>query len=166
MKRLFIVLVVVSIVGIHVTHAQEIQKGTSLFNAGLGFVPGWGLNASYDYGIVDTWGPGIFTVGGYVGFGNWNKMYPGQKNTYGVKAFAFSPRATYRYAITSTFEVFGAAMLGAIYRSNSNDFRNETNVFLATTVGCRYTFAGNISVFAETGFNEIAFLNGGLCFSF
>ena len=165
MKRFFIVLAIVSTMSVNAMYAQEMQKGMSLVNVGLGFVPGWGLNASYDYGIVDTWGPGIFTVGGYIGFGSWGKKYTGHAN-YRDNAFAFAPRATYRYAINKSFEVYGTAMLGVVVHSYSNYYNNENNAYFATTVGCRYTFSGNISVFSEIGFNEISFLNGGLCFSF
>ena len=165
MKRFFIVLAVVSTVGIHVAHAQEMQKGMGLFNAGLGLLPGVGLNACFDYGIVDTWGPGIFTAGGYVGWANWGYTYT-YDSDYRVNAFAFAPRATYRYAIDKKFEVYGAVMLGVVHRSYTKYKDSKTRPFYATTAGCRYTFAGNISVFAEAGFNEISFLNGGLCFSF
>ena len=166
MKRLFIVFAVVSTLGINAMQAQEMRKGMGLFNAGLGFVPGWGLNASFDYGIIDTWGPGIFTVGGYVGFANWRGIYVGQYRKEAINAFAFAPRATYRYAINNQFEVFGAAMMGAIHHSYSDDYKNKNRPFYTTTLGCRYTFTGNISIFAEMGFNEISYLNGGLCFSF
>ena len=169
MKRFFIVLAVVSIVGIHVAHAQKMQKGMSLLHAGFGFVPGWSLNAAYDFGIVDAWRPGIFTAGGYVGFANWRhtyKTYSEHPDDYRVNAFAFAPRVSYRYAVNPSFEVFGTAMLGAIFHSYSKHIDNRSDVYYATTVGCRYSFANNISVFAEIGFNEISYLNGGLCFSF
>ena len=169
MKRFFIVLAVVSTLGVAAIQAQEMQKGMSLFNVGIGFVPGWGINASYELGVIDTWGPGIFTVGGYVGYANWgatHKLLTGHKDDYRVNAMAFSPRATYRYAINRSFEVYGTVMLGVVHRSYSKYEDNKTRPYYATIVGCRYTFAGNISVFAETGLNEISFLNGGLCFSF
>ncbi len=164
MKRFFVVLMVMCTVGISMSHAQEMKKGMSLFNAGLGFVPGIGFNLSYDYGLVDKWGPGIFTIGGFVGYENWGKSHSGYD--YRANAFVFAPRATYRYAINKSFEVYGASMLGAIVYSYSKDFNNKaSDVYFAIVAGCRYSFSPNISVFAEVGYN-ISYLNGGLSFAF
>ena len=165
MKRFFIALMAVCTIGISASHAQEMKKGTSLFNVGLGFFPGVGVNVSYDYGLVNNWGPGIFTVGGYVGFANWGKTYTGNLD-YRVNSFAFSPRATYRYSINKSFEVYGAAMLGAVVYSYSKYVNNESKVFVATTAGCRYSFSRNMAVFAEVGYNELSYVNGGLSFLF
>ncbi|MDR1172151.1 MAG: porin family protein [Bacteroidales bacterium] len=166
MKRFFIVLAVVCTIGIGVSHAQEMKTGMSLFNVGLGLVPGIGINASYDYGLIDKWGPGIFTIGGYAGYENWGKTLSGSGD-YRVNAFAFAPRATYRYAINSSFEVYATAMLGAIVYSYSKNYVNNTSgVLFGTTAGCRYSFGKNIAVFAEVGYNEMSYLNGGLSFSF
>ena len=171
MKRFFIVLAVVSTMCIGATDAQQMQKGMSLFNVGLGLVPGWGLNASYDYGLVDTWGPGIFTVGGFVGFSNWGTTHHlfgiVESYSYRITQFLFAPRATYRYAINESFEVFGTAFLGVYFtRDSYKDYNNDRNgVYFGTTAGCRYSFSKNISVFAEIGYN-ITLVNGGLSFSF
>jgi hypothetical protein len=165
MKKFIISLAVICAMNVSVSQAQEMSKGTSLFNVGLGLVPGWGLNVSYDYGLVDTWGPGIFTIGGYVGYGSWGKTY-GIIGDYRVNSFSFAPRATYRYAINPSFEVYGTVMLGAVVYSYSKYLDNSNGVFFSTTAGCRYTFGSNISVFAETGYHVISYLNGGLSFSF
>ena len=160
MKRFFIALMTICIIGIGTSHAQEMKKGTSLFNVGLGFINGWGLNASYDYGLVDSWGPGVFTIGGYVGFDNWSY------NT-DVRAteFGFAPRATYRYSINKSFEVYGAAMLGAHVTNYTTSKANISGIIFAATAGCRYSFARNIAVFAEVGYS-ISLINGGLSFLF
>jgi len=168
MKRFFVVLAVICMIGSSLSHAQEMKKGMSLFNAGLGFLPGIGINASYDHGLVDSWGPGIFTVGGYVGFGTWGKAYPTKSyhSDYRVNAFAFAPRATYRYAIDRSFEVYGAAMFGVVVYSYSRHYSHGSDVFLGIIAGCRYTFSQNVSVFGEIGFNNVSHLSGGLSFAF
>lgn len=159
MKRFFIVLAVLSTMGIHVMNAQEMQRGMSLFNVGLGLIDGygyhssWGLNVSYDYGLVDTWGPGIFTIGAYAGFDAWTKRW------------GIAPRVTYRYAINNSFEVFGTAMLGAYIRIQRKPKDDKIYSLFSSTVGCRYSFTRNLSVFGEIGYG-ISFLNGGLSFSF
>jgi hypothetical protein len=175
MRKLMILLAVVSVMNMGAMHAQEMRNGMGLLNIGVGLLPGVGFNISYDYGLVDTWGPGVFTVGGYVGYGNWGASYRAKPHyiDYRVNAFAFAPRATYRYAVARSFEVYGAAMLGAMMRFNSNAYYEHSNnkrssgsVFSAVSVGCRYTFADNISVFGEMGYNDVSYLSGGLSFSF
>ena len=169
MKRFFIVLAVISMAGVNMMHAQEMQRGMSLIQAGLGVIPGFGVNASWDYGLIDKWGPGIFTVGGYVGYGLWaySKNFNGSGKNLHVNAIVIAPRVTYRYAINSTFEVYGAVMSGTISGlEKTNADNTSTRLYSAVTAGCRYTFARNFSVFAEAGYNEISYLNGGLCISF
>jgi hypothetical protein len=167
MKKFFVVLAVLFVVGSGCLHAQHIKKDMNLVNVGLGMLPGIGLNVSFDHGLIDTWGAGIFTVGGYVGFGSWSEAYhiPGYKN-YRVSTFAFAPRATYRYAIDPLFEIYGVAMLGVSVRTYSEYKGNANSGFFAVNAGGRYLFSTNASLFAEFGFNEISFLNVGLCLSF
>ena len=160
MKRSFIIFIIIYTVGINISQAQEMKKGMGLFNVGLGFIDGIGLNASYDYGLINYWGPGIFTVGGYIGFDNWSY----ERNIRATE-FGFAPRATYRYAIDRNFEVYGTAMLGARFTTYSDIKGNNSGIIFGITAGCRYTFARNISVFAELGYS-ISLFNGGLSFSF
>lgn len=161
MKKIFIILSLF-FVGMTISNAQEMRKGMGLANVGVGFVPGVGINFSYDYGLVDTWGPGIFTVGGFIGWANYEES---NVNDIRGNDFFFSPRATYRYAINSSFEVYGTVMFGAKLSTYSKIKDNHFRPNFSTTAGCRYTFAGNISVFAELGYN-VSCINGGLSISF
>lgn len=166
-KKFFIVSVIIVTIGCSWTHAQVMEKGMSLFNAGLGMVPGIGIHASYDYGLIDHWGPGIFTIGGYAGLGFWNRThYEHKYSNYRTNAFAFAPRATYRYTIEPPFEIYGSIMLGAVVKSFSHYYPSESRAFLGITAGARYLFKRHYSLFAEIGYNEISFLNVGLCYSF
>jgi len=167
MKRFFIALVAICTMSISMLHAQEMVKGKSFLNAGVGLFEGWGLNVSYDYGLIDTWGPGVFTIGGYIGFGSWGKLYPGLTD-YRVSAVTIAPRATYRYSITDLIEVYGTAMLGPVFFSYSEHFKSDSKGLFVISAGGRYTFDSNIAVFVELagGYNAISFLNGGLSFAF
>ena len=167
MKKVLMILFVACTIGVSLGSAQKMTKGTSLVNVGLGVVPGVGVNVSYDYGLVDTWGPGIFTIGGFIGYQNWGDSYYYRNvgSDYRVNEFAFAPRATYRYAINNSFEVYGAVAMGFRIESYSKYLDNETDFYMSTTAGCRYTFTKNISVFAEVGWN-LAYLNGGISFAF
>lgn len=160
MKKGVIFLLIVCFAGTTMSYAQKMEKGMSLGNIGLGLVPGIGLNASFDYGLVDTWGPGIFTIGGFIGFDN----YRYNSEIRGTQ-FLFTPRATYRYAINNEFEVYGTVMIGASFTAYSDIKPNASTPYFATTAGCRYSFAENLAVFGEIGYN-ISFLNGGLSITF
>ena len=163
------VLSVIYTIGNSVVCAQEMKKGMSLFNTGFGFVPGVCLNVSYDYGIVNECGPGIFTIGGYAGIANWGKTHSDKSHhhNYRVTAFAFAPRTTYRYPINQSFEVYATAMFGTrIVFSSSSEYADFNEVFFSTTAGCRYSFGAHIAIFAEIGINKMSLLNGGLSFSF
>ena len=117
MKRFFIVLA--AICSISVLQAQELTKGGGLLNVGLGLEPGLGFNVSYDYGLIDTWGPGIFTIGGFAGLQNRKWDVTGLEN-YRSNHIAIALRASYRYQINDAFEVFGVAMTGFGLHSYSN----------------------------------------------
>ncbi|MDR2039855.1 MAG: porin family protein [Bacteroidales bacterium] len=165
MKKFFVALMAICTVGITLSHAQKMEKDMSLVNIGLGFLPGVGVNVSYDYGLVDKWGPGVFTIGGFVGFSNWGRNISGMGD-YRQTRWAISPRATYRYAINPDFEVYGAVMTGLYFNTYSKYRDNSTGLFWGTTAGCRYSFMKNMSVFAEIGYNDVAALNGGISISF
>ncbi len=157
---MFMVVLMVCTVGMTMGFAQKMEKGMSLFNIGLGFVPGVGASVSYDYGLVDSWGPGIFTIGGFAGFNN----YSFNSDIRGTD-WLIAPRATYRYPINNSFEVYGSAMFSVAFTTYSEIKSNTSEFFPAAVAGCRYTFANNLSVFAEVGYN-VSILNGGLSIAF
>ena len=168
MKNLFIILLFICAINVSALQAQEMEKGMSLFNVGFGFIPGWGLNASYEYGVIDTWGPGTISIGGYVGYGKWWKRYSISKTKYHINesALTFAPRITYRFSTDPSFEIFGAIMFGAAVFSYSEAFDNTYSSYFATTVGCRYSFSDHFAAFAEIGNTETSNMIVGLCFSF
>ena len=160
MKKFFLTFIILSVLGISTLQAQEMTKGMSLGNISLGLIPGIGLGGSYDYGLIDTWGPGIFTIGASIGFNNYSK----NSEVRGTH-WSFAPRATYRYAISRTFEVYGVAMIGAWFTTYSKYEGNDSSPFFGISAGCRYTFMDNLSLFGEIGYN-VSFLNGGLSIAF
>jgi hypothetical protein len=166
MKKGFIMLMAVCGLSVGMLHAQEMAKGDNLFSAGIGLVSGWGLNASYDYGIVDTWGPGLVTIGGHVGFSRWGHSVLGYN--YHISQFALAPRATYRYQIDNKFEVYGVLMLGMVMVQDKDAYRNNyshTDALFGIRAGGRYMFQPNMSLFAELGYG-VTWLNCGLSFAF
>lgn len=161
MKKVFLFLSFILVFGAVSSSAQQMEKGNSIINIGAGFVPGIGGNVSYDYGLVDTWGPGLFTVGGFVGVNTWKYNNAYNISSYRENVWAIAPRATYRYSFFPNFEAYVSAMLGLGIRSYSRYYDNDLFVFVGGTAGARYSFSPNFSVFAEVGYNT-AYLNLGV----
>ncbi|GHT22558.1 hypothetical protein FACS189430_04530 [Bacteroidia bacterium] len=164
MKKLFFLVVVLSLGFVSMSHAQSsLSKGSGLVNVGAGFFPGVGGNASYDYGLIDHWGPGLFTVGGYFSAAIHTDTYGSTK--YKRTKLFFAPRATYRYSINPKFEIFGSVMTGLLVKETS--IENQSYVAFGLMGGCRYFFTNNFGVFAEGGVNyETTCLNLGVSFAF
>ena len=139
MKRLFFSALILCVLGIGAVQAQNLNKGSGLLSLGTGFFNGFSVNASYDFGLIDEWGPGIFTVGGFVGYVEHNLNH-----TYKGKNFALTPRATYRYAVDEFWEVYGTFMWGLLV----GDYNS---IFMASTIGARFNITKNFSLFAEMG---------------
>ncbi|MDL2290337.1 hypothetical protein LJB95_02920 [Paludibacteraceae bacterium OttesenSCG-928-F17] len=163
MKKLVLFISFILVFGTSVSCAQKMEVGNSLINVGAGFVSGVGLTVTYDYGLIDSWGPGLFTIGGIVGFNTWRESYS-QNNRYRETTWAFAPRATYRYSIIPQFEVYGSFMFGVRLNSYSDYYNNRLRVFVGATGGCRYIFNPRLSVFAEVGYMT-SIINAGLSIS-
>jgi hypothetical protein len=162
MKKLFFLVLCVGFVS--TSHAQSsLSKGSSLVNVGAGFLPGIGGNASYDYGLIDHWGPGLFTVGGY-----FNAAVHTDKSgslKYKRTKLFFAPRASYRYSINTKFEIFGSVMIGLLVKETPSEYQSYGAFGLMG--GCRYFFTKGFGVFAEGGVNyETTCLNVGVSFAF
>ncbi|MDR0714144.1 MAG: hypothetical protein LBF89_07805 [Bacteroidales bacterium] len=163
MKKLFVFIAVFG--SMTVVHAQPLlEKGAGLINAGIGVVPGVGGNVSYDYGLIDYWGPGLFTVGGYASVSAYDERYDGNSYRRDRKYF-LSPRATYRYSLKSRLEVFGSLMTGLLVKDGK--FEVEATFSVGVMGGCRFFVTDNIGFFAEGGIHlDATCFNGGISFAF
>lgn len=132
-------------------YAQDFREGSKLVNVGIGGVSGFGINASYDYGVFDT-GDGVISLGGYTGL-----TFDDSKTAWGIAV-----RGTYRYQFDgSPFEVYGASMMG--FR-----LRNSKTKFLGTIfAGGRFIISQSFSAYTEMGFASGATaVNFGIAYSF
>ncbi|MDR1667210.1 MAG: hypothetical protein LBS03_05920 [Bacteroidales bacterium] len=162
-KKLFVLLLVFS-GNMSIVHAQpSLSKGSGLVNVGVGVVPGVGGNVSYDYGLIDYWGPGLFTVGGYLSVSAYDKRYEGIDRR--DRNYFLSPRATYRYSVNSRFEVFGSVMIGLLITDDNYGY--PLDISLGIMAGCRFFVTDNVGFFAEGGVNiRSTCFNGGLTIAF
>ena len=157
--------------------------GSITANAYLGFAPGFGVNASADYVLINKWWKGHFTVGAYAGF--YADKETKSSSAVGVTVtnkdteayFSLMPRATYGLNITDSFEVHAGTMAGVNFGAHKvnnsasgvgSEKSSETSAGFAFSeiVGCRYYFTDNLGVSAEIGYGSVSYMNIGVSYRF
>lgn len=179
MKRtIFILLAVLISSG---TYAQQFQKGTTAVNAGIGLGTALGglgkarpaISVSLDHGLWDVGGPGVISMGAYIGntgykytdlgySAKWNYIIAGVRGAYHYNGFTSVPN----------LDVYGGAMLGyniVKYSSDGNDNNLSGNygsgLGLSGFLGGRWFFSEHIGAYAELGYG-VSVLNAGVSFKF
>lgn len=160
---------------------QQFQKGTTAINAGIGLGTALGglgkarpaIAVAVDRGIWDIGGPGVISLGGYVG--NTGYKYDDLGYTAKWNYTIIGARGAYHYnGLTSVpkLDVYGGAMLGyniAKYSSDSGDdsFANTYGSGLGFSgfIGGRWFFAESVGAYAELGYG-VSILNAGVTFKF
>lgn len=167
MKKALLISFIIA-AGLFNVSAQQIKKDVGLLNIGIGLVPGIGANFGYDYGLVDTWGPGIFTVGGLVGINTWSNSYRytnANGHKYRQTMIAIAPRATYRYVFDNQpFEVYGTVVLGLAINTYNRYYSTFLSFLGGASVGGRYFIDDNFSLFVEVGYTSTV-LSAGISFT-
>jgi len=177
-KSIFIILAVFIAVA---AHAQPFQKGTTTANLGIGLGTALGglgkarpaISASVDHGMWDIGGPGVVSLGGYVGntgykytdagyTAKWNYIVVGARGAYHYNGFKNVPN----------LDVYGGLMLGyniVSYSSTGSDagYANSygSGLGLSAFLGGRWFFSDNIGAYAELGYG-VSHLNVGVTFKF
>lgn len=184
MKKLLITLLCVTALTAFIatpTLAQPFQKGTTNANVGIGLGTALGglgkarpaISISVDHGFWDMGGPGVISLGGYVGntgykYGGagytakWNYIIIGARGAYHYNGFTDVPK----------LDVYGGAMLGyniVSYKTEGggDDFKNNygSGLGLSGFVGGRWFFTDNIGAYAELGYG-VSVLALGVTFKF
>lgn len=144
-------------------------KGTKVAGVQIGFLPGIGGSAYFDYVLVDSWWKGHFTVGGEILYRHWSTSY--SDYVYSYNDFGFAPRATYGLNITDKFEVHAGTMIGLGLSTWgwSDEHHKESSVgpCIGGIAGLRYFFTDKLALSAElqaSGYGQYA--NVGIAFKF
>lgn len=163
------------------TQAQQFQRGTTVVNLGIGLGTSLGglgkarpaVSLSVDRGIWDIGGPGVISLGGYIGntgykytdlgyTAKWNYTIVGVRGAYHYNGFTNTP----------ALDVYGGAMLGyniARYSSDADDefLANSygSGIGLSGFVGGRWFFTEKLGVHAELGYG-VSILALGLTYKF
>lgn len=172
--------------------AQNLETGSSLINFGIGVGGHYGvynsytsqtpaIGLSYDYGFKEGVGPGLITLGGYVGFKKLTYKssdyydYGYNQNFYYKWTWTYfivGARGTYQYSVSDKFDVYGGLLLSmnfSSFKNESNDpYWNNynynyggSNLGLTAFCGARYGFTENLGAFAELGYG-ISYLTLGI----
>lgn len=179
MKRTIFTLLAIFIAS--VAHAQQFQKGTTAANVGIGLGTALGgmgkarlaISASIDHGMWDIGGPGVVSLGGFVGTtgykysdlgytAKWNYVVVGARGTYHYNGFTNVP----------DLDVYGGAMLAYNIVNYSTDGNDQglsgsygSGIGLSGFLGGRWFFSDNIGAYGELGYG-VSVLNVGVTFKF
>lgn len=158
------------------TYAQAFQKGTNVFNAGVGFGTNLGglgnarpaVSISFEHGIWDIGGPGVISLGGYIGNTGYRYKETGYKQTWNYTIVGV--RSTYHYngIENPNLDLYGGLMLCyniASYKSEGYDGPNNFSggLGLSGYIGGRYFFNNKLGIYAELGYG-VSTLNAGVAF--
>lgn len=189
MKKLITLLFVV--IAVNATFAQgNFEKGSNAINVGIGFgstlltTAGYTssplLSASFEHGIWEIGGPGVISLGGYVGY----KSY-----SYDYAYYGWSYSEDWNYTIigvrgayhwngikSDKFDLYGGLMVSMNLVSYSYTETGGSNPYytpgtysnaLGSTlfIGGRYYFSKNIAVYSEAGWG-VGMFNIGITFKF
>lgn len=162
------------------TYSQQFQVGSSTANLGVGLGTALGglgnarpaISLAVDYGMWDVGGPGVISLGGYVGntgykytdlgyTAKWNYTTVGARGAYHFNGFKI-PR----------LNAYAGAMLGYNFvkyssENQDNSFVNNYASGLGVTgfLGGRWFFTQNFGAFAELGYG-VSVLNAGITYKF
>ena len=192
MKKLLLKVLLVTFVlsaGLFDSLAQEqaFEKGDNDLSIGMGFGTTWlssgystllpPISVSFDHGLRDDWGPGVFGIGGYVGTSLYRQKFTFGGETYGYNytTMIFAARATYHYTFVDKLDTYGGGILGFRITGNSSygtwpggvsaDPDNNFAIANSLFVGARYYFSDAFSAYSELGYG-IAYLTIGVTFKF
>ena len=176
------VIFVIAVLLVTVTaQGQQFNKGTTAINVGLGLGTALGglgkarpaISASVDRGVWGVGGPGVVSLGGYLG----NTGYKYSDGGYDAKwnYFIVGARGAYHYNGLTTvpkLDVYGGVMLAynIVSYSADGDGMTDSNSYgsgmgFSGFVGGRWLFSERVGAYAELGYG-VSVLNVGVTFLF
>lgn len=129
------------------------------------------LSASVDYALRDDWGPGVFGVGGFIGFERFRREYGVVDYEYGYNytSVIVQGRATYHYQFMKDLDTYVGLGLGLRITGNSffgpvpynppdpvNSVLPSGSIF----AGGKYYFQEKMAAFCELGIGTAYFTVG------
>lgn len=173
-----------------ISYAQPFQKGTNVISAGIGLGGHFGgystssstpgISLQFEHGNWEIGGPGVISLGGYLGYKSYKNEYAGLYNynySYKWNYTIIGLRSAYHYngIESETWDVYGGLMLSyniLSFKYEDNDPLTNDNIYegsygsqvgLTAYVGGRYFFSDKVGAFAELGYG-VAYLTLGVSF--
>lgn len=157
--------------------AQEFEVGTNVINTGIGLGGYYGgyststespvFSASYERGVWDVPGPGVVSLGGYIGYKRFTYKDITYNYDYSWSYTVLGARGTYHYTgfDIDNLDVYGGVM--ASMRLYSGDDYNDldSRPGASAFVGGRWYFTDTVAAFAEAGYGA-SFITLGASFRF
>ena len=164
-----IIIAVALMLGMSTMNAQSFEKGTSVIQLGAAVGSDFGLplGASYEYGVSDKIGVGV-----YAGYAS-KEFSVGYGGDYKVTYTLAGVRGNYHFYTEDKIDAYGGVLLG--YNSASLKYTNGApnypgyvapsygGAVFGGQVGARYYFTDSLAAFAELGYG-IGYLNIGLAY--
>lgn len=156
-----------------VVNAQEFNVGTNVVNVGIGLGGDYGdfltssispgISASYERGIWDIGGPGVISLGGYLGIKNYRYETVGVNSKWTYTTVGFRGAYHFNGLEVENLDLYGGAMIAyniANFSGDSVVFKVRSRIAPTLFVGGRWYFNDTFGVFAEVGYG-VAFLTVG-----
>jgi hypothetical protein len=167
------------------SNAQSFENGDNVLSAGLGLgssLGGYtyssqtpGISIQFEHGNWDIGGPGVISLGGYLGYKSYSYgyAYPGYSYNQKWSYTIIGLRSAYHYngIDNKNLDVYGGVMLSyniLSYKYSSSDPKFDylyhgnygSEVGLSIYLGGRYYFTDNVAGFLEVGYGISIFTIG------
>jgi|SRR5690606_24099181 len=179
MKKILLTLVMV--LTTVMIHGQAFENGTTTANAGIGLGTALGglgnarpaLSVSVDHGLWDLGGPGVISLGGYIG--NTGYKYDSGGFEHKWNYFVIGARGAYHFnGLTDhpkELDLYGGIMLAYNHVKYSSDGNNGfggnygSGIGFSGFIGGRWFFSDQFGAYAELGYG-VSILNVGVTYKF
>ena len=160
--------------------AQEFNVGTNVITAGVGVGGSYdvyssasqspGFSFTYERGIWDIGGPGVISLGGYLGFKTYKYNYSTSRSKWNYTTIGVRGAYHFNGLEVDNLDVYGGVMLNYNILSYDHDGINNSGSYssgIGATpfVGGRWFFTDNFGAFAELSYG-VAYFTAGVAFKF
>ncbi|WP_396635423.1 hypothetical protein [Maribacter sp. R77961] len=155
-----------------IASGQEFVKGTNIINAGVGIGGAYGsyatssqslgISASYERGIWEVPGPGVVSLGGFLGYKTYDYNFLGGSDRWTYTVVGVMGAYHYNGFNIENLDIYGGAMLSyriLSYTGTSGSFGSRPGA--TGFLGGRFFFTDNFAAFAEAGYG-FAYLTLGI----
>lgn len=183
MKKLIVL--AIALAATTTVYAQQFVQGANVIGVGVGLGSSLGsftygsqtpaLSLQYERGVWDISGPGVISLGGYIGRKSYKSSEEGYTQKWGYTIIGVRSAYHYNGIKSDKFDVYGGVMLSYNilnykYKDNEGNNVGGTGNYgsaagFSLYVGGRYSFTPNVAAFAELGYG-VSYLTLGLAFKF